>query len=158
MSLALPEYFAVTALALFSFADLRTRVVPGIELFFLASILISAPANPLATVLVVAALTWGWLKAIPGWLVLPLLCLPSAWPVLLAGFGVRQGLVGRADLLAIAGLACLFPWPALVLTMLGLEAWRRFWRKRQAGPLPALPGLLLGLLSYVLLRLTIPLP
>lgn len=157
MSLALPEYFAVTALALFSFADLRTRMVPGIELFFLASILISAPANPLATVLVVAAFAWGWLKAIPGWLVLPLLCLPAVWPVLLAGFGVRRGLVGRADLLAIAGLACLFPWPALVLSMLGLEVWRRFWCRRRGGPVPALPGLLLGLLGYLLLRLTFPL-
>ncbi len=59
MSLALPEYFAVTALALFSFADLRTRLVPGIEVFFLASVLISAPARPLTTILVVLAFAWG---------------------------------------------------------------------------------------------------
>lgn len=158
MSLALPEYFAVTALALFSFADLRTRLVPGIEVFFLASVLLSAPTQPLTTLLVVLAFAWGWLSSIPGWLVLPLLFLPSTWPVLLTGFGVRQGVVGRADLLAIAGLACLFPWPALVLAMLGLEGWRRLWRSRQGGPVPALPGLLLGILAYLLLRLFVSLP
>lgn len=158
MSLALPEYFAVTALALFSFADLRTRLVPGIEVFFLVLVLISAPDHPLTTILVVLACAWGWLSSIPGGLILPLLFLPSSWPVLLAGFGVRQGVVGRADLLAIAGLACLFPWPALVLAMLGLEAWRRFWHKRQDGPVPAIPGLLLGILAYLLVRLALPLP
>lgn len=157
MTLALSEYFAVTALALFSFADLRYRLAPGIEAFFLAAVLMMAPADPLKVGLVVLACAWGQWPALPGWLSLPLLCLPSTWPVLLTGLGVRQGLVGRADLLAIAGLACLFPWSALALTMLGLEAWRRFWRSRQAGPMPALPGLLLGLLVYVFLHLIFPL-
>jgi len=156
--MALPEYFAVTALALFSFADLRYRLAPGIEAFFLAAFLIAAPADPLKVGLVGLACAWGWLPALPGWSSLPLLCLPSNWPVLLAGLGVRRRLVGRADLLAIAGLACLCPWTALALSMLGLEAWRRFWRSRRAGPLPALPGLLLGLLGYLLLRLGFPLP
>jgi hypothetical protein len=155
--MSLAEYFAVTALTLFSVADLRTRLVPGIEVFFLASVLISAPNHLLTTTLVVLAFAWGWLSSIPGWLVFPLLFLPSTWPVLLTGFGVRQGVVGRADLLAIAGLACLFSWPALVLALLGLEAWRRFWRSRQAGPVPAIPGLLLGILAYLLVKLALPL-
>jgi hypothetical protein len=157
MSLTVSEYFAVTGLAIFSFADLRYRLAPGIEAFFLASVLIAAPDNPLNAALVVAALAWGSLRVLPGWFILPLLFYPPAWPVLLTGFGVRQGLVGRADLLAIAGLACLFPWPALVLALLGLEAWRRFWRRRQDGPVPALPGLLLGILGYLLIRLLFPL-
>lgn len=158
MSLALPEYFAVTALALFSLSDLRTRLAPGIEWFFLGAVLITAPATPLVTGLVALAAMWGLLPGLPGWLALPLLFLPSTWPVLLTGFGVRRGVVGRADLLAMAGLACLFPWPALVLSMLGLEAWRRLWRLRQAGPVPAIPGMLLGILVYLLLRLFLPLP
>lgn len=157
MSLALPEYFAVTALALFSFSDLRTRLAPGIEWFFLGAVLITAPAAPLVTGLVALAAMWGLLPGLPGWLALPLLFLPSAWPVLLTGFGVRRGVVGRADLLAMAGLACLFPWPALVLSVLGLEAWRRLWRLRRAGPVPAIPGMLLGILAYLLLRLFLPL-
>lgn len=158
MSLALPEYFAVTALTLFSLSDLRTRLAPGIEWFFLGAVLITAPTTPLVTGLVALATMWGLLPGLPGWLVLPLLFLPSTWPILLTGFGVRRGVVGRADLLALAGLACLFPWPALVLSMLGLEAWRRLWRLRQAGPVPAIPGMLLGILAYLLLRLLLPLP
>jgi hypothetical protein len=153
MNLALPEYFAVTALMLFSFSDLRNRLAPGIEWFFLGAVLIAAPANPLTTGMVVLAVGWGCLNALPGWLALPLLFLPSTWPVLLTGFGVRRGVVGRADLLAIASLACLFSWQALVLSMLGLEAWRRFWRRRQPGPVPAIPGMLLGLLVYLFLSL-----
>jgi hypothetical protein len=155
MSLALPEYFAVTALTLFSLSDLRTRLAPGIEWFFLGAVLIAAPANPLAAGMAALAVAWGFLPGLPGWLALPLLFLPSTWPVLLTGFGVRQGVVGRADLLAIAGLACLFPWPALVLAILGLDAWRRVWQLRQVGPVPAIPGMLLGILVYLLLKLFI---
>lgn len=158
MSLAAPEYFIVTALALFSFSDLRYRLVPGIEAFFLASVLLALPSSPLNTALIVAACAWGWLGQAPGFLVLPLLFYPPAWPVLLTGFGVRHDLVGRADLLAVAGLACLFPWTALVMAMLALEFWRRWWVRRQAGSVPALPGLLLGILAYLLLRIFLPIP
>jgi hypothetical protein len=73
--------------------------------------------------------------------------------VLLTGYGYRRGLIGRADLLAVAGIACLFPLPATLLALLRLEIWRKVWIERQAGPIPALPGLLLGLLVYLLLRL-----
>ena len=158
MSLALPEYFAVTALTLFSLSDLRTRLAPGIEWFFLGAVLIAAPTNPLAAGMAALATAWGLLSGLPGWLPLPLLFLPSTWPVLLTGFGVRKGVVGRADLLAIAGLACLFPWPALVLAILGLEAWRRVWQLRQVGPVPAIPGMLLGILVYLLFKLFVFLP
>jgi hypothetical protein len=156
MSIAIPEYFAVTSLALFSFSDLRYRLVPGIEAFFLAAVLIGAPAAPLNAALMIAACAWGCLDQLPGFLVLPLLFYPPAWPVLLTAYGVRHGLIGRADLLAVAGLACLFPWPALVMAMLALEFWRRWWVRRQVGPVPAIPGLLLGILAYLLLHLSIP--
>ena len=63
-----------------------------------------------------------------------------------------RGIIGRADLLAISGLACLFPLPAVLLSLLGLELWRRLWVRRQRGDIPALPGLLLGLIIYLLLR------
>jgi hypothetical protein len=153
MPTGVPEYFAVAALALFSLSDLRTRLAPGIELFFFAALLIAAPDDPLHAALVVAALARGLLRSAPGWLALPLLLHPPVWPLLLVGSGTRQGLLGRADLLAAAGLTCLFPWPALVLALARLEAWRRFWVPRQDGPVPALPGLLLGILAYLGLRL-----
>ena len=63
------------------------------------------------------------------------------------------GIIGRVDLLTISGLACLFPLPAVLLSLFGLEVWRRLWIRRQMGTIPALPGLLLGMLVYVLMKM-----
>ena len=151
--MTLTESFALVSFTLFSFADLRYRLVPGIELFLLGTILLTLPATPFQTGLIVLACAWGLLRNISSWLALPLLFYPPAWPVLLTAYGYRRGLIGRADLLAISGLACLFPLPAVLLSLLGLEIWRRFWIRRQTGSIPALPGLLLGLLVFLLFRL-----
>lgn len=154
--MTLNESFALVSFTLFSFADLRYRLVPGIELFLLGTILLTLPAHPLPTGILLLACVWGLLRNVPGFLSLPLLFYPPAWPVLLTGYGFRRGLIGRADLLAITGLACLFPLPAVLLALLGLDLWRRVWIRRQAGPVPALPGLLLGLLVFLLFRLFLP--
>jgi hypothetical protein len=69
---------------------------------------------------------------------------------LFTGYGYRKGMIGRADLLAISGIACLFPFPAILLALIGLELWRRFWIRRNAGVVPALPGMFIGLLIYVI--------
>ena len=151
--MSLSESFALVSFTLFSFADLRYRLVPGIEWFLLGTILLTFPTNPLQSGLILLACGWGMLRNLSGWLALPLLFYPSAWPVLLTGYGYRKGLIGRADLLAIAGLACLFPLPAVLLSLLGLEVWRRVWVRRQSGSIPALPGMLLGLLVFLLFRL-----
>ncbi len=149
----LTESFALVSFALFSFADLRYRLVPGIEWFLLGTILLTFPSHPIQSGLILLACGWGVLRNLSGWFALPLLFYPPAWPALLTGYGYRKGLIGRADLLAIAGLACLFPLPAILFSLLGLELWRRIWARRQSGPIPALPGMLLGLLSFLLLRL-----
>jgi hypothetical protein len=156
--MTLTESFAVVSFALFSFADLRYRLVPGIELFLFGTILLTFPSTPIQTGIILLACAWGSFRNISGWFALPLLFFPSAWPVLLTSYGYRRGLIGRADLLAISGLACLFPLPAVLLSLFGLEAWRRFWIRRQAGSIPALPGLLLGLLAFLLLRLPFQIP
>ncbi len=149
----LTESFALVSFALFSFADLRYRLVPGIEWFLLGTILLTFPSHPIQSGLILLACGWGVLRNLSGWFALPLLFYPPAWPALLTGYGYRKGLIGRADLLAIAGLACLFPLPAVLFSLLGLELWRRIWARRQSGPIPALPGMLLGLLVYIVLRL-----
>jgi hypothetical protein len=151
--MTLAESFALASFTLFSIADLRYRLVPGIELFFLGTILITLPATPIQTSVIILACAWGIFRNLSGWFALPLLFYPPAWPVLLTGYGYRKGLIGRADLLAISGLACLFPLPAVLLSLFGLEVWRRIWIRRQIGSIPALPGLLLGLLAFLLLRL-----
>jgi hypothetical protein len=156
--MTLTETFALVSFSLFSYADLRYRLVPGIEVFLLGTILLTLPITPLQTGIVLLACLWGIFRNLSGWFALPLLFYPPAWPVLLTGYGYRKGIIGRADLLAISGLACLFPLPAVLLSLLGLELWRRFWVCRQHGDIPALPGLLIGLIAYLLLRLFLQTP
>ena len=54
---------------------------------------------------------------------------------------------------ALSGLTCLLPFPAVLLSLFGLEAWRRLWARRKPGPIPALPGLFLGMVIYVSLKM-----
>lgn len=147
------ESFVLVPFTRFSFADLRYRLAPGIEIFFIGAILLTLPTNPFHTGLIVLAYPWGALRHLPGFLSLPLLFYPATWPVLLAVYGYRHGLVGRADLLATAGIACLFPLPAVLMSLLGLEIWRRVWVRRRTGSIPALPGLPVGLLAFIVGRM-----
>jgi len=162
------EIFSLASLGIFSLADLRYRTVPAAEIFFLGSVLLALRSNvstalntspnPLAVGIIVLAVAWGILRW-PGWMAWPLLLYPPAWIVLLAGFGVRQVVIGKSDLLVLGGLACLFPWPAIVLVLLGVESWRRWLRWRgKSGMLPAIPGMFLGMAAYVLLKIIFPAP
>ncbi|GIK09073.1 MAG TPA: hypothetical protein PKC99_06395 [Anaerolineales bacterium] len=156
--MTLAETFALVSFSIFSYADLRYRLVPGIEVFLFGTILLTFPATPIQTGIVLLACLWGIFRNLSGWFAIPLLFYPPVWPVLFTGYGYRKSIIGRADLLAISGLACLFPLPAVLLSLLGLELWRRLWVRRQHGDIPALPGLLLGLIVYLLLRLFLPTP
>lgn len=150
--MTLTETFALVSFSLFSYADLRYRLVPGIEVFLLGTILLTIPITPLQTGIVLLACLWSIFRNLSGWFAVPLLFYPPVWPVLLTGYGYRKGIIGRADLLAISGLACLFPLPAVLLSLFGLELWRRFWVRRQTGSIPAIPGLFLGLLVFIGLK------
>ena len=154
--MTLAETFSLVSFSIFSYADLRYRLVPGIEVFLLGTILLTFPATPIQTGIVLLACLWSIFRNLSGWFAIPLLFYPPVWPVLFTGYGYRKSIIGRADLLAISGLACLFPLPAVLLSLLGLELWRRLWVRRQHGDIPALPGLLLGLIVYLLLRLFLP--
>jgi len=146
---------SLASLALFSLADLRYRVVPGAAVFFLGAVLLAAPANPIRVGLVILAVGWGWLRW-PSILILPALFSPSTWAVLLTGAGLRQGIVGEADLLILGGIACLFDWPATVMAMVGVELWRwgrKRWRVGVCPKFAALPGMLLGTVVYLLWNL-----
>ena len=151
--MTLAETFALVSFSLFSYADLRYRLVPGIEVFLFGTILLTLPITPLQTGIVLLACAWGIFRNLSGWFVMPLMFYPPVWPVLFTGYGYRKGVIGRADLLAISGLSCLFPLPVVLLSLFGLEVWRRLWVRRQTGSIPALPGLLLGMLVYVLMKM-----
>lgn len=156
--MTLTETFALVSFSLFSYADLRYRLVPGIEVFLFGTALLMFPVAPVQTGIVLLACLWGVFRNSSGWFALPMMFYPPVWPVLLTGYGYRKGIVGRGDLLAISGLSCLFPLPAVLLSLLGLEVWRRFWVRRQLGNIPAVPGLLLGLIGYLLLRFFLQTP
>ena len=156
--MTLTETFALVSFSLFSYADLRYRLVPGIEVFLFGTILLTFPVTPIQTGIVLLACLWSIFRNLSGWFAMPLLFYPPVWPVLFTGYGYRKSIIGRADLLAISGLACLFPLPAVLLSLLGLELWRRLWVRRHHGDIPALPGLLLGLIVYLLLRLFLQTP
>ncbi len=148
--MTLTETFALVSFSIFSYADLRYRLVPGIEVFLLGTILLTFPVTPIPTGIVLLACVWGMIQKLSGWFAVPLLFYPPAWPVLFTGYGYRKGMIGRADLLAISGIACLFSFPAVLLALIGLELWRRFWIRRNSGVVPALPGMFIGLLIYVI--------
>ncbi len=152
-----PEFLLLGAFALLSLADLRYRAAPGIAAVYLAALYLAATSDPLQAASVALAVIWGHWRFLPGALAWPALLHPAAWVVMLAGYGVRMGIVGQGDLLAAGALACLFPWPAPVLAFLGVEIWRRLWvRRGLPGPLPALPGMFMGLAVYLLFWRIVP--
>jgi len=153
--MTLTETFALVSFSIFSYADLRYRLVPGIEIFLLGTILLALPITPIQTGFVLLACLWSIVRNLSGWYTLPLLFYPPVWPILLTGYGYRKGIIGRADLLAISGLACLFPLSAVLLSLFGLELWRRFWVRRQTGSIPALPGMFLGFSVYIAFKLAL---
>lgn len=148
--LSVTEIVYAGAFTFYSILDLRYRIVPAIEIFFFAGALLMASVNPLNTILVVMAVAWG-LRNWPNWVLWLLVLNPANWLVLITGYGVRNRVIGKVDLLAAGALACVFPWQAVVLSFLGLEIWRQFWKRRQSGAMPALPGMMLGLGAYILL-------
>jgi hypothetical protein len=143
------QSIALLAFAVFSLVDLRTRLVPFIEAFFLFAVYFAFPENELHISVMVLVVIWGVFQRIPARFAIPFLFYPLSWPALLIGFGVRKEMIGRADLLAVAMIGFFFPFAAVIMSLLGFEFWRRWWMRRgNYGLIPALPGLFLGLAAY----------
>ena len=147
------QAIALISFAIFSFIDLRTRLIPFIEVFFVVAAILAFPSAQFHVSILVLNVIWGLFRHIPAWFALPFLFYPLSWPALLVGFGVRKKMIGRADLLAVAMIGFLFPFPAVIMSLFGFEFWRRWWiRRGNDGLIPALPGLFLGLAAYSLLQ------
>lgn len=145
------ELLAVSALALFSLADLRYRTVPGVRIFFLAAVVFGL-SNPLQTLSVLLAVGWGRFPKWRAWVILPAILHPAAWPVLLVSVGVRNGRVSFGDLFAIGGIACLFDWQASFLALIGAIVSLVWWKHRQEKTAPGVPGLFCGFVLYQVLQ------
>lgn len=140
--------YALIALAYFSLTDLRDRTAPGIEFFFGGAALLGLLENPLRVGVVLLAVI-GVLRSRRPLAMMALLVSPSTWVVGLVGYFYRKKAVGGADWLALAGIACLFPWNVPIFVVMGMALWRVVWQGR--GPIPALPGIWLGVLVALLL-------
>ncbi len=150
------QAISIISLAVFSVVDLRTRLVPFIEAFFVTAVIYTFPEDRLHVSVLVLAVVWGLFRRIPARFALPFLFYPMSWPALVVGFGVRKQLFGRADLFAVAMIGFLFPFPAVIMSLFGFEFWRRWWMSRgNYGLIPALPGLFLGLAVYSLFQIYI---
>ena len=148
------QAISLFSFAVFSFVDLRIRVVPLIEVFFGIAACVAFPDNRLHVTVLILAVNWGIFRRIPSLFLLPFLFYPPSWPTLIVGFGVRKQMIGQADLFALAIVGVLFPFPAMIMSLLGFEVWRRWWVSRgNCGLIPALPGLFLGLAAYSLVQL-----
>ena len=150
------QTFYLISFAVYSVVDLRTRLVPLIEVFFALAMFVAFPENKLHVTVLLLAVLWGLFRRIPARFMLPFLFYPPAWPAVLIGFGVRKQMVGRADLFALGIIGFLFPLPAVIMSLLGFEFWRRWWMKRgNCGLIPAMPGLFLGLAMYSLFQISV---
>ena len=142
-------FFFGLAFLFLSFLDLKYRTLPGIQVVFWGAVLVMIPLQPVGTAVITLAVAWGWLQTWPALAMFPLMLYPSSWPVLITGVGVRDGVVGRGDLLAAGSIAVVFPWQALIAAFVGLALWMRLWRRRhEVQYIPALPGMFLGLCAW----------
>jgi hypothetical protein len=148
------QAISLFSFAVFSFLDLRMRMIPFIEVFFGIAAFVAFPDDRLHVTVLILAVLWGIFRRISSIWLLPFLFYPPSWPTLIVGFGVRKRMIGQADLFALAIVGVLFPFPAVIMSLLGFEAWRRWWVSRgNCGLIPALPGLFLGLAAYSVIQL-----
>lgn len=148
------EISTLAILVLFTWSDLKYRVVPAIEFFFFGSVLMSVSgADLLRVAVVVMAVAYGILSVIPDALAAVLLFNPVAWPSLLISYGVRRDLFGRADLFAIGGISLIFPLEVTIAAIIGTVIWAKWWLRRGKNfPVPLLPGMFLGVLIGLAFR------
>jgi|GEM_PF-633742 len=143
--------------ALFCVVDMKHSSVVIMRVYFVGALFLGLWLHPIQAISVGLAVGWGMI----GWMnfLLPILLFsPYAWPVLFYSYASRTSrLMGGTDILALASIGCIFTWPAMVASVLGLEAWRRWWRYRY--PLdaycPGYPGLFAGVSLYLIANLVL---
>jgi hypothetical protein len=149
------EVIYLLIFSLYCIVDLRFRNVGSIWVFFAGALFLSLVQTPIRALFVALAVGWG-LSGGLNFILVPLFFYPPSWPVLLWGYGYsRSGyppIIGKADLLVMASIACLYPWPATVSCILSFQLWRLWWRRRfrYDTHLPGLPGFLIGLTFYII--------
>ena len=155
VSAAPAQVLVVAGLLLFSLADLKYRVIPGVEFFFFALALLALPeVGPFRVLPILAAVGLGAVDRIPGMIGLFLLITPPAWPALLIAYGVRREILGKADLYAIGCISLIFSLDIAITALIGMLIWSRVWKRPRPNDslIPLVPGTLLGTIVGIVLR------
>ena len=140
----------VIALVLSALEDIRYLSVP-LPYLYLALALSGVyglwHGYYLQVLAVIAALLWAY-RRLPVFVLLPLVLVPSAWPLAILGAGKREVMLGEGDLMATAALSLLSPWAGWG-SVVGLVLFWGVLKKRQALWMPAIPGILMGALPFL---------
>lgn len=96
---------------------------------------------------VIVALLWAY-RRLPVFVLLPLILIPPIWPLAILGAGRREGMLGEGDLMVTAALSLLSPWAGWG-GVVGLVLFWGVLKKRQALWMPAVPGILMGALPFL---------
>ena len=105
-------------------------------------------AHYMLVVFVILALLWAY-RYIPGWALVLLVVYPPVWPLVILGAGMREAIVGDGDLLTAATVSLLSPWAGLG-SLVGLLLFWRLLKQRHALWYPAIPGVLMGALPFLI--------
>jgi hypothetical protein len=141
-------YLILAGMLIFSIADIKYRVIPAIEVVFFGVVLLVVRDRDLLHVgIVVLSVLSGVLPRVPKILSMALLFFPYAWPTLLFGVGVRNTIVGRADLYAVGIVSLLFTQDIVIASIIVAWLWIKWWgRKWSQRAVPLVPGMSLGVL------------
>ena len=137
-------------LVLSALEDIKYLSTPQLYLYlaFALSVVYSLQhAHYILAAFVILALGWVY-QYLPGLFLLLLVVCPPTWPMIVLGAGRREGMIGEADLLAVATISLISPWAGWG----GLVGLVLFWgvlRERSALWMPAIPGILIGALPFL---------
>ena len=105
-------------------------------------------AHYMLVVFVILALLWAY-RYLPGPLLLLMVVYPPTWPLVILGAGKREAVIGEGDLLAVAAVSLVSPWAGLG-SLVGLLLFWKLLKQRRALWYPAIPGILMGALPFLI--------
>ena len=144
--------FVVFALLVLSaLEDIEYLSVPQVYLYlaFALSVVYSLQhAHYTLAAFVILALLWAY-RYLPGPLLLLMVVYPPTWPLVILGAGKREAVIGEGDLLAVAAVSLVSPWAGLS-SLVGLLLFWKLLKQRRALCYPAIPGILMGALPFLI--------
>ena len=144
--------FVVFALLVLSaLEDIEYLSVPQVYLYLalaLSTVYGLRHAHYAAVAFAFLALGWTY-RRLPALVLLLLAAYPPAWPLVVLGAGKREEIVGEGDLLAVAALFLVSPWAGWA-GFAGLVVFWRLSKRRSTLWGPAIPGVLVGALPFLM--------